>query len=275
MEKSDRPDPVRGAWARERDTLVVRGEDLDQEAPQPFAISSTSLFVEEPLEFTPHSHPNHKLVWVQGGMMTVRLADRVVTVPEGYGIWLPSGAVHSGRTTAKVALCEALFVPASSRVGLHEPTTVEVTPLLGSLLIHLGRTDLGAAERGRAEAVVFDVLVPAARQLLVQVPHVDRLEPIVTALLEDPTDDRRLSDWAGLLGISERTVARLFRDHTGLSFMQWRQVLRIHRALSLMAEGLSVQDVAELTGYAQPSTFIASFKRVMGTTPGAFASTAH
>jgi len=32
-----------------------------------------------------------------------------------------------------------------------------------------------------------------------------------------------------------------------------------------------VQDVSELMGHTHPSTFIAAFKRVMGTTPGAFA----
>lgn len=274
METPAVPDPVRGAWRRERDTLVLHHIDLPRSIPEPFAISSESVSVSEPLEFEPHSHPLHELVWVRGGMMTVRLADRVVTVPDGYGIWIPSGAVHSGRTTAKVDLCDALFDPGKARVSLQGPTTVEVTPLLASLLTHLGRDDLDEAERLRAEAVVFDVLAPSARQLLLQVPHVDRLEPIVSALLADPTDDRRLSEWAELLGISERTVARLFRSHTGLSFMQWRQVLRIHHALSLMAEGLAVQDVAELTGYAQASTFIASFKRVMGTTPGAFATSA-
>lgn len=270
MEKTGAPDPVRGAWRRERDTLVLSGGSLPRSIPEPFAISSASVIVEEPLEFAPHSHPLHELVWVRGGMMTVRLADRVVTVPDGFGIWIPAGDVHSGRTTAKVALCDALFDPGKSRVALDRALTVEVTPLLASLLTHLERDDLGEAERIRAEAVVFDVLVPAARQLSLQVPHVERLEPIVTALLADPTDDRRLGEWAELLGFSERTVARMFRTHTGLSFMQWRQVLRIHHALSLMAEGLAVQDVAELAGYAQASTFIASFKRVMGTTPGDF-----
>lgn len=270
METSQAPDPVRGAWRRERDTLVLQEAAVAVSIPGPFAISSASVFVGEPLEFAPHSHPLHELVWVRGGMMTVRLADRVITVPDGYGIWIPAGAVHSGRTTAGVDLCAALFDPDTAHVPLGAATTVEVTALLASLLTHLERDDLNDQERLRAEAVVFDVLAPAARQLLFEVPDVARLEPIVSALLADPTDDRQLSQWAGELGVSERTVARLFRSHTGLSFTQWRQVVRIHRALSLMAEGLPIQDVAEVMGYAQPSTFIASFKRVMGTTPGAF-----
>lgn len=267
---TDADGSARGAWRRERSTVVLQEASAPQSVPEPFAIVSESSFVPVPLEFEPHAHPLHELVWVRGGTMTVRLPDRVVTVPDGYGLWIPAGLVHSGRMTARTMLYDALFDPARSAVGLSDAVTVEVTPLLASLLTHLERTDLSEAARMHAEAVVFDVLAPSTRQLTVSVPHAERVAPIVTALLSDPMDDRRLGDWAEEIGVSERTVARLFRAHTGLSFMQWRQVLRIHHALSLMSEGLAVQEVSELMGYAQPSTFIASFKRVMGTTPGAY-----
>ena len=263
----------RGAWTREDKTLVLDEIHVPDAVQAPFAIFAESVYVPVPLEFEPHTHPVHELVWVRGGTMTVRLDDAVVTVPEGHGFWIPAGVEHAGRTTARTVLSDALFDPERSPVDVTdfaEAVAVEVTPILASLLTHLERVDLTPAARMRAEAVVFDVLEPAERQLSLRVPHVERVEPIVAALLEDPTDDRALSEWAALIGVSERTVARMFRAHTGLSFLQWRQVLRVHRALALLAEGLAVQDVAELTGYAQASTFIASFKRVMGTTPGAY-----
>jgi AraC-like DNA-binding protein/quercetin dioxygenase-like cupin family protein len=260
----------RGAWRREENTVVVAGVQVPDVVPAPFAIFAESVFVPVPLEFEPHTHPMHELVWVRGGTMTVRLADAVVTVPEGHGLWIPADVEHAGRTTARTTLSDALFDAQRSPVSFPEVVAVEITPILASLLRHLERTDLTEPARLRAEAVVFDVLAPTERQLSLRVPDAARVEPIVSALLDDPTDDRALSDWAELLGISERTVTRLFRLHTGLSFMQWRQVLRVHRALSLLSEGLPVQEVAELMGYAQSSTFIASFKRVMGTTPGAY-----
>lgn len=263
----------RGAWKREDNTVVLDETRAPDAVPGPFAIFAESAFVQAPLEFEPHTHRLHELVWVRGGTMTVRLDDAVVTVPEGHGLWIPAGVEHSGRTTARTTLSDALFDPDRSRIDADVfavAVAVEVTPILAALLTRLERTDLDEGERMRTEAVVFDVLAPAERQLSLRVPHVERVEPIVAALLEDPTDDRALGEWAALLGISDRTVTRLFRAHTGLSFLQWRQVLRVHRALSLLAEGLAVQEVSELMGYAQPSTFIASFRRVMGTTPGAY-----
>ncbi|MWB96960.1 helix-turn-helix domain-containing protein [Agromyces sp. MMS17-SY077] len=260
----------RGAWRREADTVVLEGVHVPERIAEPFAIYSESAYVRVPLEFEPHSHPLHELVWVRGGTMTVRLADSVVTVPEGHGLWIPAGMLHSGRTTARTALCDALFDPDRSPLGFPDPVAIEITPLLGSLLRHLERLDLSAAERLRAEAVVFDVLGPSDRQLALQVPPDERIAPIVAALLEDPADPRALPEWAGLVGASERTVSRLFRARTGLSFLQWRQVLRVHHAVSLLSEGLAVHEVSDLLGYAQSSTFIASFKRVMGATPGAY-----
>lgn len=253
--------------------MVLDEVQVPDAVAAPFAIFSESVYVAVPLEFEPHSHPVHELVWVRGGTMSVRLADVLVTVPEGHGVWIPAGVVHSGRTTARTVLSDALFDTqrsATPLASLADAVVIEVTPILASLLTYLERTDLSTEARIRAEAVVFDVLAPAARQLSLRVPHAARVEPIVAALLVDPTDERTLSDWASVLDMSERTITRLFRSHTGLSFMQWRQVLRVHRALALLGEGLAVQEVSDLMGYAQSSTFIASFRRVMGVTPGAY-----
>jgi AraC-like DNA-binding protein len=91
--------------------------------------------------------------------------------------------------------------------------------------------------------------------------------------LADPADNRSLEQWAADAGISARTITRAYREATGLSFAQWRQSVKIHRALELLANGEGVQDVSDLLGYAQPSTFIDAFRRIMGSTPGVFSST--
>jgi AraC-like DNA-binding protein len=261
---------VQGAWRREPHTVVLHEVNSPQEVPAPFAILSESAYVKPPLEFPPHTHPLHELVWVRGGTMTVDLTDRVVTVPEGHGLWIPAGTVHSGRTTAGTSLYDALFDPVRSPIDFPGPAAIDITSVLASLLTHLERPDLSAEARLRAEAVVFDVLAPSDEQLSLHVPRAERIGPIVATLLEDPTDVRTLPEWAETLELSERTITRLFRTHTGLSFNQWRQALRVHHAIALMAEGLTVQEVSEEMGYAQPSTFIATFKRVVGTTPGAY-----
>lgn len=264
-----RDDPGPGAWRREPST-VVRPAPADPVGP--FVIVAESQVAEAPLEWEPHAHPMHELVWVRGGTMTVRIGDRLLTVPEGRGLWLPAGVEHAGRLTAGAELSDAFFAPDRTPVAFDGPTAIAMPPLLEALLAHLADERLGAGVRTRAEAVVFDVLEPAEQQFALQLPGDPRIDPIAEALLADAGDGRGLDDWALELGLSERTVTRAFRRATGLSFAQWRRVLRVHLALKLLAEGFDVASVSEQLGYAQPSTFIEAFRRVVGTTPGSFSS---
>ncbi|MFD8570538.1 helix-turn-helix domain-containing protein [Streptomyces sp. NPDC059639] len=244
--------------------------DVPGQAAAPFVITAGFRVPRVPTEWAPHSHPVHELVWVRGGTLTSRVEDRVFTVSEGHGLWMPAGVAHGGRATAGAQFHDAFFAPDHTPFAFGEPTAIAMTPLLESLLTHLARTDLDAAARARAEAVVFDVLRPSERQFTLQLPNDTRIDPIAEALLDDPGDGRSLEEWAQSLGISDRTVTRAFRHATGLSFAQWRQMLRAHRALTLLSEGFDVLTVSEVLGYAQPSSFIAAFRRSMGTTPGAF-----
>ncbi|CAL9618965.1 HTH-type transcriptional regulator NimR [Nocardiopsis dassonvillei] len=259
-----------GAWPRESNTVVRRAAPLPEGAAMPFVIIAESHVLAAPTEWEPHVHPAHELVWVSRGALTARVGDRVFTVSEGHGLWVPAGEVHAGRLTAKVELHTAFFAPDRSPVAFEGPTAIAMTPVLESLLIRLARTDIGGGARSRTEAVVFDVLEPSEPQLALRVPGDARIDAIARALLDDPADDRSLEEWARDRGTSARTVSRAFRAATGLSFAQWRRSLRVHRALALLSEGHEVQDVAELLGYAQTSTFIDAFRRVMGTTPGAY-----
>lgn len=90
---------------------------------------------------------------------------------------------------------------------------------------------------------------------------------ITDALQADPADPRGISDWAGLVGASRRTLARLFREQTQLSFREWRQRLRLLNAVAALEEGASVTRVASDLGYDSTSAFISLFQRHFGQTP--------
>ncbi|MGW5095420.1 helix-turn-helix domain-containing protein [Streptomyces nodosus] len=274
MVRSSRGEASPGMWRREAGTVVRRAAALPEHAAASFAIVAGFQVPPVPTEWAPHSHPLHELVWARGGTLMSRVGDRLFTVFEGHGLWMPAGVVHAGRATAGAEFHHAFFAPDRTPFAFGEPKAIAMTPLLESLLGHLSRTDLDAAARARAESVVFDVIQPSERQFALQLPGDPRIDAIAEALLDDPADGRSLEDWARCLGVSDRTVTRAFRHATGLSFAQWRQMLRVHRALMLLSEGFDVMTVSETLGYAQPSSFIAAFRRVMGTTPGAFLDTA-
>jgi AraC-like DNA-binding protein len=73
--------------------------------------------------------------------------------------------------------------------------------------------------------------------------------------------------------LSSRTASRRFVAETGYSFTHWRQRLRLLHAAGRLAEGVPVVAVAAESGYRNPSSFIAVFREVFGTTPGQYAAT--
>lgn len=66
-------------------------------------------------------------------------------------------------------------------------------------------------------------------------------------------------------------VARLFSRDTGLTFTQWRQQLRLLKALQALSLGESVTQVALAVGYQDVSAFIQVFKDAFGDTPARYA----
>ncbi|MFE0674822.1 AraC family transcriptional regulator [Streptomyces sp. NPDC058867] len=257
-------------WRRDAGTVVVPPAALQEQAVEPYAIVAGLHVPRVATEWSAHTHRRHELVWVRGGTLTSRVGNRIFTVSEGNGLWMPAGTLHAGRATAGARFYGAFIAPDRTPVAFEEPTAIAMTPLLESLLTHLSGTDLDPGARGRAESVVFDVLRPSERQFALRVPGDARIDVIAEVLLDDPADPRSLEEWARELDVSDRTLTRAFRQSTGLSFAQWRQALRVHRALMLLAEGFDVTTVSAVLGYTRPSTFIAAFRRVMGTTPGAF-----
>ncbi|AKH65587.1 hypothetical protein VY86_21740 [Photorhabdus thracensis] len=53
---------------------------------------------------------------------------------------------------------------------------------------------------------------------------------------------------------------------------EWRQRLKIVRAMQLLEQGEKVESVAFEMGYSSASAFIAMFHRLTGRTPGAASS---
>lgn len=97
-----------------------------------------------------------------------------------------------------------------------------------------------------------------------------RLYKIIKTLSENPDDRRTLVEWSDSLAMSHRTLARLFKKETGLTFGKWRQQLHLVIALRQLASGESVQNVAGQLGYDSVNAFITMFKKITGKSPGKY-----
>ena len=76
---------------------------------------------------------------------------------------------------------------------------------------------------------------------------------------------------ADYMGMNLSTLSHQYKAATGSGVLDELHTVRLEAAKSLLAEGASVRETAERTGYAAPRALIRAFKRYEGLTPGQYA----
>jgi AraC-like DNA-binding protein/quercetin dioxygenase-like cupin family protein len=219
-----------------------------------------------------HSHGDHQLAWSPEGVLVVLTeGGGSYVLPPSRALWIPAGTLHETRASGAATLRSVYVGPRRAPIDWDAPTPVAVSPLLGELIHHLDDRKIEAEERARAEAVLFDLLVPLQLATIdVRSPADPRARDVAEALLADPADSRTLHEWGRTVGASSRTLARAFLHDTGLSFGRWRTLIRLQASLLHLAEQTPVSVVAPLVGYQTTSAYVAAFRAHTGVTPGRY-----
>ena len=154
-----------------------------------------------------------------------------------------------------------------------KPVVLSITNLLREAIKRAAsweNAELNAPQKRLAGVILDEIGSLPEVDLGLPMPQDVRLVRIAQALSDNPNDDRGLKVWAVWAGISSRTLSRRFNAETGFTFNEWRQRIRLLKALELLASGKQVTTVALELGYNNVSAFIALFRRVFGTTPARF-----
>jgi len=218
-----------------------------------------------------HRHPRAQLLYAVTGVMTVTTENGTWVVPPQRGVWIPPLTKHQIVTSGQLSM-RTLYIQEGATSGLlTKCCVIGVTPLLRELILHMVNLPvlypLGGPEE-RVVAVILDqVRSLSVIPLNLPTPKDPRLEAIHRALTLDPANNTTLREWGHQVGASERTLARLFQNETGMSFRPWRQQFRLLEALKYLANGVPVTVVAMNLGYDSVSAFIHMFKASFGETP--------
>jgi AraC-like DNA-binding protein len=201
-----------------------------------------------------HQHPRAQLLFATVGVMRVTTDAALFIVPPGIGLWVPADTTHAVRMDG-VVLMRALFLRADAAAsGPAKTTVIAVSPLLRELILTVCGEPVVWDARGPirlvAALVLHEISRAATRPLSLPACRDPRLARVAAALIADPADPRDLDAYAAVAGASIRTLARLFRAETGMSFQQWRRQLRMTEALARIAQGVPPAKVAQAVGYA-------------------------
>ncbi|MBK7834178.1 MAG: helix-turn-helix transcriptional regulator [Gemmatimonadetes bacterium] len=213
------------------------------------------------------------LTWASRGVIRVTVDDAIWAVPPQQALWLPQRRAQ--RAAWRGALRQVFIAAPICRRLPATPRVIQVSPLLRELLRRVctvGTLDRRVAEQRRLFDVLLDELVemplhPSSSPC--RATHAPAAPPTSSAAIRRPhTTPIR---WRATPAPARRTLERLFRAETGLSFGAWRQRARLVHAMTLLADGLSVTQVGTAVGYGGTSAFVAAFRRMVGVTPGRYA----
>lgn len=278
--RPDNPHPVLATSNPAERTVPSRPRGTAVTVGQPDEVIYT-IEMAPSVNFGPHWHATAQLMWPHAGSLRVVCGERSWMLVPGAAVWIPSHTTHdafagpSGCAFRSVYLHEldeadagpgTRLLPADGR-SLARPTPLPLDPLLLEIIDELdSHRDVDGAERARLELVMFDRL---RRCLLTSAfppdavalpfPRDERATTIASSLLERLSDDRDLDAWGRTVGASGRTLRRLWRDETGLTFRQWRTTARMRRAYELVQEGVAVREIARAVGYLSPNAFSDAF----------------
>ena len=236
----------------------------------PVSPATVRLIHRETIEW--HDHGVHQLAYPITGVLQVSTSRGAWVVPPNRAVWIPAGMPHSHQAHGPTELRSLIFDVAVNPLAVDVPTVLAVSPLLREVIRALTDNEgLTGEHRYHLEGVALcELREVEALPLWLPTPADPRLVRLCEMLAEDPADQRTLGQLGHEVGAAERTLSRLFREQTGITFPQWRGQLRLHQALKLLATGLPVTRVAADCGYRSPSAFIEAFRAAYGTTPGRY-----
>lgn len=220
-----------------------------------------------------HAHEAAQLLYCTTGVLRVLTPDASWTLGPYRAIWIAPDIPHEFHALGQTHTFSLYIDPHTARQFGHICSSMKITILQHELILSLQNTlessPVNAARLELIAPLLLDELKnpPQSSVCSLPLPTDRRLRNICEMMLVSPNNNATLEAWGTQVGASSRTLARLFRDQTGMTFAKWRQQLRLAEAVSQLAQGSNVMNIAQQLGYQSPSAFISMFKKSLGETP--------
>lgn len=221
-----------------------------------------------------HWHDWAQLIFSIDGVMSVSTDEGYWVVPPGRAVWIPPLKKHSFEIRTALEMHTLYIDPAILHDAPEHCCVLQASVLLRELVNRLLDYPVDYAPDSRqahlATVILDEIQATPSTPLHVPRPTQPKLLALASQIVANPADNRTLEEWGARVGASKRTLARMFRHDTGMSFAQWRQQVRLVLSLQMLAESKPVTQVALELGYESPSAFISMFRKSLGTTPSRY-----
>lgn len=214
-----------------------------------------------------HWHCMGQLLFCQQGCMRITLDQSICLLPPARIAWIPPRTLHRVQVNGVVGY-RSLYLDADRYHCLPQQIAVlTASKLLREVLERIAvaafDTDWQLGPFANILAVCLDEIAAAPHELtLLPLPSDRRLRQLAEQDMPPP-----LYQLAHYIGASDKTISRIFRRETGLSYQQWRQQWRLIKAIEMLAEGQSQSKIANRLEFSSDSAFATFFKNMAGYPP--------
>lgn len=235
-----------------------------------------------------HAHSYYHLFMVRSGPVDFTVDDQSYTLNNGETLLAKPGVMHGlNNNSDTLARCYEVKFTASTQVLQRRldfipavlPKNEFATYLVRELVKESTRAELSTP------AFVADYLMAllnfyhreygsqeeAETSVIDVVGYSEVSQKIVQYLEENFDREVPLQEVADVIGLNKNYVCSLFKRDTGMTIGTTMTIIRIRKAAELISfSDMSLQQVAESTGFSNLSHFNRIFKRVVGIPPGQY-----
>jgi AraC-like DNA-binding protein/quercetin dioxygenase-like cupin family protein len=224
-----------------------------------------------------HFHDVHEIEYACRGMVEVRTEVGHYLLPPHQAAWIPAGLHHQTTLNAGAQTLAVLFEPGLVPMAGDRVRIIAVSALLREMMLYSARWPISRSESGVEADSFFQALGYVVAEALdderpLHLPVSD--DPVVTAASDFTLahlDYVTLCDVTRAIGVSERTLRRIFSASLGMSWRSYLIRARVLRSMALLSQpDRSVLEVSLAVGFDDVGAFARSFARHCGETPSAY-----
>ena len=160
---------------------------------------------------------------------------------------------------------------------LPKPRFLDRDSFLSTLVDRLGAALRDeAATALRVDTLATELIAQVLRRIDGRVSSAPAWLGRVAEMLNDAPAPLPVSAIAGEVGVHRVHLARVFRDHFGLSVSEYAHRLRLDRARQMLMRGREpLAEVAAIAGFSDQSHMTRAVRAAFGTTPGGMRGALH
>jgi len=212
-----------------------------------------------------------RYLFLQSGVVAIITEQGRYLVPPEHGILLPANTVFQLLATTS---SKAIFYTFDNLKEKEKPTetaVLEASDFLKSLINESISEHINEYESSALLSLQQLLVnrIKAAKPLSLLLPAVkdQRLVAITSRQQKFPALKTDLVGWGKFVHASPRTLTRVFKNETGITYSEWKQIMAIHIAIIELYLGVSISMIAKNLGYESSSAFIYMFRKHMKVTP--------